>query len=581
MGSLVKIGRYLKPYWKQVVLAIVMLMIVVAFDLFIPQLTQRAIDQGIAQENLSVVLSSAGLMLGATILSAAFSAVNSIASVNSAQRFAADVREKLFEKIQAFSFGNLDHQTTGELLVSLTSDLNMVQMAFMMMMRIATRAPIMLIGAMVMIFRTSSYLGYRILLLMGVIVVIISILLPFLQKLFTTVQEKLDKLNTVLQENLAGMRVVKAFVRQDYENKRFGAANDAYAEMNVKAGRLMGGLFPLMFFLMNVGVVIVVYLGGLQVIDGVLSLGEIVAFISYLMMAMFPLLMLAMIIGMLAAAGASAKRIMKVLDAEIEVVDKENAIEMPAIKGKVEFKNVSFAYKGSHADPVLKNLEFSVEPGETVAILGATGSGKTSLVNLIPRLYDVTEGQVLIDGHDVRDVTQESLQSQIGIALQEAILFSGTIADNIRYGRPDATDEEVQQAARVAQADEFIQSFEEGYNYYVGERGANLSGGQKQRTAIARAICMNPAILILDDSTSAVDVDTEARIQEEMAQVLKGRTSFIIAQRISTVLNADKIIVLEDGEICDIGNHKELMERCDVYRDIYDSQLGNGGVDNG
>ncbi|MCD4751727.1 MAG: ABC transporter ATP-binding protein/permease, partial [Anaerolineaceae bacterium] len=283
---------------------------------------------------------------------------------------------------------------------------------------------------------------------------------------------------------------------------------------------------------------------------------------------------------MLASASASAKRILKVLDTEVEVTDKADAKEMLKINGKVEFRNVSFAYRGSHGDPVLKNLNFRAEPGQTIAILGTTGSGKTSLVNLIPRLYDVSEGQVLIDGTDVRDVTQQSLQSQIGVALQETILFSGTVAENIRYGKPGATDEEVRQAAVVAQADEFISGFDEGYDYQIGERGSNLSGGQKQRIAIARAVCMDPAILILDDSTSSVDVDTEARIQEEMATVLAGRTSFIIAQRISTVLTADQIIVLEDGQIRDIGVHKELMEKCEVYRDIYDSQLGDGGVNN-
>ena len=580
MGALIKLSKYLKPYRKQVILAILMLCIVVAFDLLIPQFTQRAIDEGIATENTRVVLNYALLMLGASILSAGFSVINSIASVGASQRFAADLREAIFNKVQAFSFGNLDHHVTGEMLVSLTSDLNMVSMAFMMLMRIATRAPLMMIGALFLIFQTDVSLASRVLILMGVIVAIIIFVAPRLQKIFTTVQEKLDKLNTVLQENLAGMRVVKSFVRQNFEINRFSVANDDYANQNVKAGRLMGGLFPLMFFIMNIGVVIVIYFGGQQVINGDLSLGGIVAFINYLMMVMFPLLMLAMIIGMLASAGASAKRILKILDTEIEVTDKADAKEMPAIKGKVEFKNVSFAYRGSHGDPVLKNLNFRVEPGETVAILGATGSGKTSLINLIPRLYDVTEGQVLIDGIDIREVTQRSLQSQIGVSLQEAILFSGTIAENIRYGRPEASDEQVQAAARVAQAEEFITTFEEGYSYHVGERGSNLSGGQKQRLAIARAVCMDPAILILDDSTSAVDVDTEARIQEEMATVLKGRTSFIIAQRISTVLTADKIIVLEDGEICNIGVHKELMETCDVYRDIYDSQLGNGGVNN-
>jgi ATP-binding cassette subfamily B protein len=587
MGALGKVFRYLKPYWRLVLLSIVMLLIVVGFDLLIPRLTQRAIDQGINAGDLQVVISSALFMLGASLLSALFAIINSTASIMASQRFSHDLREALFRKIQHFSFGNLDHLGTGELLVNLTSDMSMVEMAARMLMRIATRAPLMMIGALFMIFRTSTFLGYRVLIIMGVIVVLIGFLIPRLQKLFTSVQQKLDKLNTVLQENLSGMRVVKSFVRQDYESQRFEGANEDYARLMITTGRLMGGLFPLMFFILNIGIVIVVYSGGNQVIQGNLTLGEMIAFLNYLGMVMFPLLFLAMIIGMLASAGASAKRIWTVLSAAEEVVDRPDAKEMPAIKGRVEFKNVSFSYRAKaengdikHGDPVLKNINFSVEPGETVAILGATGSGKTSLVNLISRLYEVTQGEVLIDGIDVRNVTQESLQSQIGIALQEAILFSGTIGDNIRYGRPQASEEDIQRAARVAQAEEFINSFAEGYEYHVGERGANLSGGQKQRVSIARAVAMDPAILILDDSTSAVDVDTEARIQEEMAEVLKGRTSFIIAQRISTVLGADKIIVLDDGEICSVGNHQELMQRCPVYRDIYTSQLGNGGLNN-
>ncbi len=580
MGALVKIGKFIKPYWKQVVLSIVMLAFVVAFDLLIPQLTRRAIDKGITVGDMKVVWTSALLMLGASLLSAVFSIINSITSVRASHRFSADVREAVFNKIQSFSFGNLDHQTTGELIVNLTSDLDMIQTAFMMMMRMVTRAPLMMIGALILIFRSNVYLANRVLILMGIVVVVIVFAVPRMQKIFTLVQEKLDKLNTVMQENLAGVRVVKSFVRQDYEIERFGGVNQEYAVQNTKSARLMGLLFPLMFFILNLGIVLVIYLGGIQVINGDLSLGGVVAFINYLMMVMFPMLMLAMIIGMLASASASAKRILKVLDTEVEVTDKTDAKEMPKINGKVEFRNVSFAYRGSHGDPVLKNLNFSVEPGQTVAFLGTTGSGKTSLINLIPRLYDVTEGQVLIDGIDVRDVTQKSLQSQIGVALQETILFSGTVAENIRYGKPTATDEEVRQAAVVAQADKFISKLDEGYDYQVGERGSNLSGGQKQRIAIARAVCMDPAILILDDSTSSVDVDTEARIQEEMATVLAGRTSFIIAQRISTVLTADQIIVLEDGQIRDIGVHKELMETCDVYRDIYDSQLGDGGVNN-
>ncbi|MCD4752969.1 MAG: ABC transporter ATP-binding protein, partial [Anaerolineaceae bacterium] len=339
MGALVRIGKYIKPYWKQVVLAVVMLAIVVAFDLLIPQLTQRAIDKGIAVGDVGVVWTSALLMLGASLLSAVFSIINSITSVRASHRFSADVREAIFNKIQSFSFGNLDPQTTGELLVSLTSDLDMVQLAFMMMMRMVTRAPLMMTGALILIFQSNVYLANRVLMLMGVVVVVIIFLTPRMQKIFTLVQEKLDKLNTVMQENLAGVRVVKSFVRQDYEIERFDDVNQDYAVQNTKSARLIGLLFPLMFFILNLGIVLVIYLGGIQVINGDLSMGGIVAFINYLMMVMFPLLMLAMIIGMLASASASAKRILKVLDTEVEVTDKADAKEMLKINGKVEFRN--------------------------------------------------------------------------------------------------------------------------------------------------------------------------------------------------------------------------------------------------
>ena len=578
MGALYKLWRFVKPYWLEILFSLLCLGVTVSAELFIPRLSQRAIDQGINQGDLKMVVNTALLMLGVTLLSAVFAMFNAITAVRVSQRFAYHVRQSLFDKIQSFSFGNLDHATTGELLVSLTSDLNQTQFATMMMMRMAIRGPLMIIGSLIMIFRTDPSMGWKIMILMVSIFGIMMFISPHLHKMFMGLQKRLDRLNTIMQENLSGVRVVKSFVRQDYEINRFGGANQDYTKQGIKAHRLMSALFPFIGFIMSLGTVLVLYVGGVQVVEGTLTTGAIVAFISYLGMTMFPLMMLSMLIGMLASAGASAERINRIMDTEIEIQDKPDAIEMPAIKGKVEFRNVSFAYRGSHGDTVLKNVSFEVEPGETVAILGATGSGKTSLVNLIPRLYEVTEGAILIDGIDIRDVTQNSLQKQIGIALQESILFSGTVAENIRYGRPNATDEEVRRAAEIAQADEFIRSFADGYEYYVGQRGANLSGGQKQRVSIARAVCTDPAILILDDSTSAVDVDTETKIQEEMEKVLHGRTSFIIAQRISTVLNADKIIVLDDGKVVSIGNHKELIQNCDIYRDIYDSQLGNGGV---
>ncbi|MCK4243869.1 ABC transporter ATP-binding protein, partial [Candidatus Bathyarchaeota archaeon] len=363
----------------------------------------------------------------------------------------------------------------------------------------------------------------------------------------------------------------------NYENKRFDKANIDLMNQNIKFARLISVLFPIILLLINISAVAVIYFGGLQAIVGSFTLGEIMAFINYLLSTMFPMLILAMMAGQISAANASAERMIEVIDSVPRVQDKSGAIALPKIKGRVIFKDVSFSYNGNGSEPVLENINLVAEPGQTVAILGATGSGKSSLINLIPRLYDVTKGRVSIDNIDVRDVTQSSLRSQIGICLQEAVLFSGNIRDNIKYGRDDATEEDVITAAKAAQAHEFIMSFPDGYDSVIGQRGVNLSGGQKQRIAIARTLLINPKILILDDSTSVVDVETEVKIQNALWKLMKDRTSFIIAQRVSTVLGADKIVVLNGGKIVAEGNHAELMKKSPIYREIYESQLGNGG----
>jgi ATP-binding cassette subfamily B protein len=434
----------------------------------------------------------------------------------------------------------------------------------------------MLIGSMILAVVTSPRLSLLLLVLAPILLVVVLWVIKKAYPMFSNVQRRLDNLNTVMQENLAGVRVVKAFVRADHEKRRFGTANDALVDQTIRAARLLAVTMPFMVLALNLGVAGVIWFGGVQVTYGSIQVGQIIAFVNYLMRSLFSLMMVSMLLMRVSRAGASAERIVEVLDSEPEVQDRPQAIGSFTPQGRVAFESVTFNYNGNGHDPVLKDVSFVAEPGQTVAILGATGSGKSSLVHLIPRFYDVSTGQVKIDEVDVRDVDKEALRRNVGVALQESILFSGTIRDNIRYGRPEATDEEVIAAARAAQAHEFITQFPDGYDTVVGQRGVNLSGGQKQRIAIARALITDPAVLILDDSTSSVDVETEARIQDALADLMNGRTSFVIAQRISTVLNADKILVLDDGRVAAEGTHSELLASSPIYREIYESQLGNG-----
>jgi ATP-binding cassette subfamily B protein len=400
--------------------------------------------------------------------------------------------------------------------------------------------------------------------------------------LFLQVQEKLDGLNTVMHENLAGVRVVKAFVRAAHEIRRFGVRNDSLMEQTIRGARTVAVTRPVMMLTVNVGIVATIWFGGVQVAGGGMHAGQIIAFVNYLMRTLMSMLFVSMLVMRLARAQASADRIVEVLDNELTIRDRPGAQAVFAPRGRVAFDRVTFSYDGDGHDLVLgggspgHGISFVAEPGQTVAILGATGSGKSSLVHLVPRFYDVTAGQVTIDGVDVRDVTQEALRRNIGIALQESVLFTGTIRDNIRYGRPQATDEEVITAAKAAQAHDFISEFPDGYDTVLGQRGVNVSGGQKQRIAIARALLTQPAVLILDDSTSSVDVETETKIQDALQELMTERTSFVIAQRISTVLTADKILVLDDGAVVAEGTHAELLRSSPIYREIYDSQLGNG-----
>ena len=577
MNDIRKIFKYVKPYWRRAVISLILLVLLVFGDLSIPRLIEEIIDQGIKQKNLTVVLQTSAIMIAISLVSTVLAVLNSNFSIRVGESVARDIREAIFVKVQKFSYGDLDHFSTGKLMVRLTSDTSAVQRITQVSLRIGTRAPLLMIGSIILMFVTSKTLALTmipLLLVTGVVIVFFSVKM---EPMFRAVQQRLDRLNTVLQENISGASLVKSFVRADYEGDRFETANEDLTHNTINVMQFMSAMSPALTVFINIGMVLVIWLGGVQSIQGNLSLGQIVAFTNYLLTTMNPLIMMTQLSNTWANGIASAKRINEVLDVDPEVKLAPNPKQLPEkVLNRVIFENVDFHYNGNSNLPILENICLAAEPGQTVAILGATGSGKTSLINLIPRFYDTTAGQVSVDGIDVRDLDEDSLLGAISIVPQETILFSGTIRENICYGRPDASDEEVIAAAKAAQAHDFIVTFPDGYDTHVEERGSNFSGGQKQRIAIARALITHPLILILDDSTSAVDVETETMIQSALAKVMQGRTSFVVAQRISTVLNADKIIVLDKGRIAAEGTHTELLRSSPIYQEIYDSQLGAG-----
>jgi len=577
MTHIRKLLHFIKPYWKWGAISLTLLTLVVFIDLAIPRLIQLIIDQGINSNNMQVVINTTIIMVSLSVLQVLFALGNNYFSIQVGESVARDLREALFLKIQSFSFGNLDHINTGQLMVRLSSDTNAFQRMVQVSLRIGTRAPLLMLGSLILMFITDSRLA---LMVMPVLLVTFFVIIFFATRmgpLFILVLRKLDKLNTVLQENIAGVRLVKAFVRAEFENERFAEVNEDYTNQNIRVMRFMATLFPIMGLLVNIGMVIVIWAGGIQSINGSITVGQIVAFINYLQTTMAPLGIMVMLANVVAAATASAERINEVLETVPEVRDAPETLGLPDGRAQqIRFEGVNFHYNGTNNGSVLIGVDLVAEPGQTVAILGATGAGKSSIVNLVPRFYDVTGGKVMWNNVDIRQVKQMDLLQQIGIVPQETILFSGTVRDNIRYGRPSASDDEVTAAAIAAQAHDFIMNLPDGYNTRVEERGVNLSGGQKQRIAIARAILLRPAVLILDDSTSSVDVETETKIQSAMKDWMKDSTSFVVAQRISTVLHADKIVVVDEGQIVAQGTHSELMQSSPVYQEIYASQLGNG-----
>jgi ATP-binding cassette, subfamily B, multidrug efflux pump len=577
MNHLARLLPFVKPYRGKSALALFLLIVVVVLDLAIPRLVQRIIDQGILAGNMQEVWRTFLLMLAISVINTLFAVGNNNLSVQVGESVARDLRQTLFLQIQTFSFGNLNQLQTGQLMVRLSSDTGVLQRLLQIALRIGTRAPLIMLGSIILMFATNRRLAMAMAPLLILAPAIIILYVSKVRPLFMTMQQKLDRLNTVLQENIAGVRVVKAFVRARHEAQRFEEANLDFTGRNIRVMELMATVGPALSACINVGIIVVIWAGGLQAMRGDITTGEIVAFINYLQTALGPLLIMANLANVWAAGVASAERVNELLETVPEVQDSPRAHALPeGARPQVRFENVSFRYNGACDTTVLEDISFTAEPGQTVAILGATGAGKSTLIDLIPRFYDVTSGRILIDGEDIRCLAQESLLARIGVVPQETVLFSGTVRDNIRYGCPEASDEAVVAAARAAQAHDFILELPNGYDTRLEERGVNLSGGQKQRIAIARALLLNPQILILDDSTSSVDVETETKIQDALAGWRDGRTCFTVAQRISTVLKADKILVIEKGRIVAEGTHRQLLDASPIYREIYASQLGNG-----
>jgi ATP-binding cassette, subfamily B, multidrug efflux pump len=597
--------RYLGHYRRIVVIAYICLFLSTTAQLLVPQMVQNIIDaitngyiaqqvnaipaafQALALQRLGwtpdqllanlngaeQALIYAGLLI---VLFAAASGIFSYGQSFNAERvsqsIAFDFRNDLYTKIQRLSFSYHDQNQTGQLMIRATDDVEKLRTFIGQGLLLAVQSIFMLLGALALLLLTNLQLMLVILPVLPVAFIIFLIFGRVTQPLFMLAQQKLARVNTVLQENLAGIKVVKAFAREPEQQARFGAAASDQMRQQIQISRVFSFLFPVVFLIANMGQAAILYFGGVQIVNGTLSFGEWSKFSLYLMYVFFPIGQLGFIISQMSQAAASAQRIYEILDAKSDVANKPGAIALPPIQGRVEFDHVTFRYFGG-GDAALKNVSFSAEAGQTIALLGATGSGKSTIINLIPRFYDASEGVVCIDGHDIRDITLESLRTQIGIVLQDTTLFSGTIRDNIAFGKPDASLEAVIEAAKAASAHDFILTFPDGYNTKVGERGTTLSGGQKQRLAIARALLMDPRILILDDSTSSVDTVTEYQIQQALSRLMQGRTSFVIAQRISTVRNADQILVLDKGGIVAQGKHDDLMENSAIYAEIYSSQL--------
>lgn len=569
------LNKYINRYRGQFLIALTFLILETVGDLIQPTIMSKIIDNGVKRGDMDYVLKLGGIMLLMTGLGAVCAVIRNIVSSRVSQSFGADLREDLYIKIQGFSFDNIYEFQDASLITRLTNDINQIQHFAHGMMRVFVKAPVLGLGAIVMAFLLNPKMALILLGVVPVVGLIIGINLKISYPIFTKIQKALDKVNGVMREYLAGIRVVKAFNRFDYEKDRFRKVNQDLKEITLKGMRIVAVFNPLVALTVNIGIVMVLWFGGLRVNVGDMEVGKIMAFINYMTQVLFALMIMTRVLNMFIRARASAERVGEVFRAKDTIDVKDKPTPIKGLKGKVEFDDVYFKYSSS-GKYVLENISFSVNPGEALAIIGSTGSGKSTLINLIPRFYDVAKGKVMIDNIDIREFSLSQLREQIAIVPQKVLLFTGSIKDNIKWGDDNATDEEVEMVAKIAQAHDFITSFNDGYNTYIGQGGVNLSGGQKQRISIARALIKKPKVLILDDSTSAVDLITERNIKKGLNEYLKNTTTILIAQRITSVMNADKIIVIDKGKIVGLGVHEELMKSCEVYGDIYRSQIGKG-----
>lgn len=575
-----KVLRYLKPYWVFALLCPLAMILEVSMDLLQPTLMSDIVDKGIlgdaaADENLRYVLIT-GLKMLVFSLIGCFGGIASAAfGTAAAQKMGNDLRKDAFAKVMHMSFQQTDKFTTGSLVTRLTNDITAIQEFVAMSLRMFVRTGMQFIGGIAVILTLNVNFGIVLVISLPVQLIAVAIIMKKASPLFSIVQSRLDKVNSVVQENVSGARVVKAFTREEYEINRFDNANTDLMTTNLKVQKLLATLNPILMIIMNASVIAIIMIGGFQVEAKAMQVGEVMAAVTYITQILMSVMMVGMMFQQVSRSAASMKRVNEVLSTNPVISDGNKSADSDN-SGTVEFRNVGFSYPGSSGKPVLSGIDLKAEKGQMIAILGSTGCGKTSLVNLVPRFYDASDGDVLVDGVNVKDYDVDTLRSKIGVVLQKSELFSGTVAENIRWGCETATYEEVKTAARIAQAEEFIDGFNDGYDTMISEKGASLSGGQKQRMAIARAIIKKPEILIFDDSTSALDLSTEAKLHKALRENLSGVTVIMIAQRIASVMRADKIAVLENGSICAFGTHKELMETSSVYRDIYYSQMKQG-----
>ena len=573
--------KYITPYLSAFVIGPLMMLTEVAGEVMLPKFMSMIINNGVASRNVAYIGKMGTLMVLTVLFMAVGGILGAYFSAKASISFTSDMRNDLFRKVQQFSFENIDGYSTGSLVTRLTNDVQQVQNVLMMGLRMALRAPGMFLGALIMAFMMNRQLAVIILIVIPLLLAAIILILKTAFPRFGEMQRRLDRLNSGIQESLTNVRVVKSFVREAHEIEKFSRLNRDLKESSLRALRIVITTMPVMMFAMNVTTLAVVWYGGNIIIAGKMPVGDLTAFTTYIVQILMSLMMLSMVFLQSSRASASMKRINEIFDTEINLTDDnaENK-DKKVTEGRVEFKNVSFGYSGENGrkDLVLEGISFMAEPGQTIGIIGSTGSGKTSLVQLIPRLYDVTGGEVLVDGVNVKEYSLKHLREGVGMVLQKNVLFSGTIEENLRWGNEDAPMEDVIRFSESAQADPFVKSFKNGYDTEMGQGGVNVSGGQKQRLCIARALLKRPKILILDDSTSAVDTATEAKIRESLYHDLKDTTKIIIAQRISSVQEADQILVLEDGKIIGHGTHEELLKTCETYSEIYTTQIGNQSI---